>query len=79
VTVFGLIRRDSQQRSAVVTMVLPGSALGCLVCLLGSVALGYRRFYGDAQCEYGHIRETHSSFQSVLTADPQASRRSLFF
>jgi hypothetical protein len=28
------------------------------VCLLGSVALGYRRFYGEAQCEYGHVRGT---------------------
>jgi hypothetical protein len=57
--VSGLIRRDSQQRSAVVTMVLLRSAVGCLVCLLGSVALEYWRFYGDAAREYGHVIETY--------------------
>jgi uncharacterized membrane protein YjgN (DUF898 family) len=58
--VFGSVHRDSQQRSVVVTMVLWRSVLGCLVCLLGSVALGYRRYYGERQRKYGHVRGTYT-------------------
>jgi hypothetical protein len=51
VAVLGLIRQASDQSSAVVKMVLAGSVVGRLVCLLGSIAFGYRRCLGDRHRE----------------------------
>jgi len=45
----------------------PRNAVGCLLCLLGSVVVGYRRHLGDRQCEYGHFNVVKADITCFAT------------